>query len=554
MRRPRRKLIVNLTLACVSTLLCLLVAEIGLRLIYSNQAPVTLDELEKHRRRLKSHETSMGDMLMGSQNPRLVYQLIPNLDVLWSGHRVRTNSAGWRDEEFTTPKPDGVVRIAALGDSVTFGWLVDAEERYTEALESVLNRFSLGPKFEVLNFGIPGYNSAMELELLTRHVLTLQPDVVLLQFEANDVELPVFLLRRETYWTLNRCYLWEFLRSRRFRRKSPRHDWEAAAGLERTMFQRDEHGTLLSYGNEDRIPPELRNMVGEANCRKAIRDIGAVCRQHSIPAVFLLNPAMFEACSETTPTAKLPPYAPFATAARQSGFVIADPASFGLEFLRSQGIGSFDLFVDLLTNDPHPSPPKHTLLAMEIARAMIEQNLLPSGSIDAQRLPEILAAFRDRAATQWSQSRRAAAPKISAGAMKLYPLDAGAKPVCFGKGWYTQEVHLTPVDFTWSQPEAELLVPKCTRLVIEVEFSPVQPLGPPHQRFFLGSWELKYRLTQGGRRAWFDISVPADAIASGSAPLTLALRCRPLDRADLPPLETRELGIAVFSIFVEPLQ
>jgi hypothetical protein len=50
-------------------------------------------------------------------------------------YRVEINSLGWRDRERALARKPGVTRILALGDSMTWGWGVDAEARFSDLLE-----------------------------------------------------------------------------------------------------------------------------------------------------------------------------------------------------------------------------------------------------------------------------------------------------------------------------------------------------------------------------------------------------------------------------------
>ena len=50
--------------------------------------------------------------------------------------RYRINADGFRDRIRSRPKPDGVFRILALGDSVTFGYGVEEDETYPMRLEA----------------------------------------------------------------------------------------------------------------------------------------------------------------------------------------------------------------------------------------------------------------------------------------------------------------------------------------------------------------------------------------------------------------------------------
>ena len=65
----------------------------------------------------------------------MVYELKPGLDGRFQDQPLKTNSHGMRDREYPREKPDGVVRIAGLGDSVMFGWGVGQGEAYLDVLE-----------------------------------------------------------------------------------------------------------------------------------------------------------------------------------------------------------------------------------------------------------------------------------------------------------------------------------------------------------------------------------------------------------------------------------
>ena len=94
---------------------------------------------------------------------------------------VVRNSLGYRDRE-PPPKDPNRYRIAVIGDSFTWGQGIDAPERFSNLIEA-----SLGPRYEVLNFGIPGHDMPQHLEVLDQ-VLPLAPDFVLLQLYINDFE------------------------------------------------------------------------------------------------------------------------------------------------------------------------------------------------------------------------------------------------------------------------------------------------------------------------------------------------------------------------------
>jgi hypothetical protein len=99
---------------------------------------------------------------------------------------VRISPAGFRDIERFLDKPEGVYRIAVLGDE------------YSEALDTRLAQtwwWRLGPRLEacgfpdveILNFGVGGYSTAQEAVMLESAAMRYRPDLVLVQFSSDDV-------------------------------------------------------------------------------------------------------------------------------------------------------------------------------------------------------------------------------------------------------------------------------------------------------------------------------------------------------------------------------
>ena len=77
---------------------------------------------------------------------------------------VRINEQGLRGPDVALDKPDGVFRIAVLGDSYSEAFQVDFKERYSHVAERALNTCDpLGRRIEVLNFGVSGYGTAREI-------------------------------------------------------------------------------------------------------------------------------------------------------------------------------------------------------------------------------------------------------------------------------------------------------------------------------------------------------------------------------------------------------
>ena len=114
---------------------------------------------------------------------------IPNADYRqWTPETevsIRINGQGLRaDRDFALAKPDGVCRIALLGDSYFLGFENDLEDSIAGRLEQRLER--AGHRVEVLNFAVSGFGTAEMLAQFDGRVRDFSPDVTVFQFHASD--------------------------------------------------------------------------------------------------------------------------------------------------------------------------------------------------------------------------------------------------------------------------------------------------------------------------------------------------------------------------------
>lgn len=95
---------------------------------------------------------------------------------------LNTNSAGFRGmREFAFRKETGMLRIAVLGDSFTFGDEVSDDEAYPAQLQALL------PTAEIINMGVHGYGHDQMLLLFEDEGVRYRPDLVILGFVAADM-------------------------------------------------------------------------------------------------------------------------------------------------------------------------------------------------------------------------------------------------------------------------------------------------------------------------------------------------------------------------------
>jgi len=103
--------------------------------------------------------------------------------------KYEVNAHGFRGRAFKVPKPAGVFRILTLGGSSTWDSNVSGTDKtWSAQLEDLLNaeRRAGAPKFEVVNGGIPGHNSAESVMNFVWRGLPIQPDAVITYQGYND--------------------------------------------------------------------------------------------------------------------------------------------------------------------------------------------------------------------------------------------------------------------------------------------------------------------------------------------------------------------------------
>ena len=100
-------------------------------------------------------------------------------------YTVHINSLGLRDREIARDRGDAY-RIAALGDSYTYGWGVEIEQTWLRQVEERLR--GAGFNVETINLGKPGVGPPFYADLADRALPILRPDLVLVaMLMGNDL-------------------------------------------------------------------------------------------------------------------------------------------------------------------------------------------------------------------------------------------------------------------------------------------------------------------------------------------------------------------------------
>lgn len=124
-------------------------------------------------------------------DPYLRFRFKPDLDfVPGYNRRITTNSLGYRgSDEYNIPKPDNVFRIACLGGSTTFGTGPEnIEDTWVSLLQKRLREEYAGKKIEVMNAGVPGFNSFDSLINYQTRICALEADLVIIYHGINDIQ------------------------------------------------------------------------------------------------------------------------------------------------------------------------------------------------------------------------------------------------------------------------------------------------------------------------------------------------------------------------------
>ena len=105
-------------------------------------------------------------------------ELIPSFVSESNFGTISVNRWGMRDTDYEPSRPPDTFRIALLGASLVMGWGVGDGETFEAMIESRLNKVGGSyERYEILNFGVPGYQPLQQLVALEK-ALRFQPSAV----------------------------------------------------------------------------------------------------------------------------------------------------------------------------------------------------------------------------------------------------------------------------------------------------------------------------------------------------------------------------------------
>jgi hypothetical protein len=219
-----------------------------------------------------------------------------------------------------------------------------------------------GIRYEVLNAGVPGYNTRQELIHLQEVGLSYQPDAIILGFTMTDAELGFFDLKdidgqlwmvRLKEWIKNHFILYDFLRSRLKRVvnriESARHNVKVRGVAFRPLQE-------AAAGNTN---------PGWERCRESLAKFSAIASDRRIPLLLVIYPPLRQ-LDDTYPLRAS--HALIAETGTKYGMIVVD--------LLPHFIGRKPALLWVTSKDHHPNVLANAIAAKAIYDSLLEHQLL----------------------------------------------------------------------------------------------------------------------------------------------------------------------------------
>ena len=114
----------------------------------------------------------------------LIFTLVPGQHSFTANVPVAINERGLRGSLVSYERESDEPRLLLLGDSIVFGYGVADAEIVSSRVAALL---SSNPKAQIVNAGIPSYNTEQEVEFLRDEGIRYHPDWVIVGFCWNDL-------------------------------------------------------------------------------------------------------------------------------------------------------------------------------------------------------------------------------------------------------------------------------------------------------------------------------------------------------------------------------
>ncbi|MBI1784933.1 SGNH/GDSL hydrolase family protein [Candidatus Sumerlaeota bacterium] len=312
-----------------------------------------------------SHELTLPEIYTSSENPRILYRLRPSVTGIFQGVPYTSNVLGMREAE-VNEKTSGTLRVIGLGDSGMFGWRVAVEDTYLKLLEGELRRvWGKERKIEVLNGAVPGYNAVQEAELFHESLAKLRPDLVIVQYDLNDINLSHSLVDANLF-RLDHFYLSSLL-----------DIWRG------TYYGLD---SMIAVGQEGTMVKKYSYMIGWEPLAQAYRRLRDECRALGITLIAvpethdLLDPLIWARHRDLR-------YDRFRILCRRLEIPCVETFQPIFDCALANGFTEKSFCVDYPA-DPHPNRLRHALMARALfpdVLAALAKGRLPANLVESER-------------------------------------------------------------------------------------------------------------------------------------------------------------------------
>jgi hypothetical protein len=219
----------------------------------------------------------------------------------------------------------------------------------------------------------------MEAETFVQRCLEYAPDLVLLNFNTNDYDVPQFMRRPNDLATLRRSYLFDLAYSvydgvmAVERRPLGVFDFRHRTIAERQAARLDEDPAL---------PDEYRYMVGAKGVVHALERLAAAAHKRTIPFVVFdvkaypgLDPKYLRDDLRDGQRELLE------RESRRLGFHFLNTYSYFMDYLKQHPDANLQTVFAVSAVDGHPNPLAHSINAQALFEYLVAHQLLPSDKL-----------------------------------------------------------------------------------------------------------------------------------------------------------------------------
>jgi lysophospholipase L1-like esterase len=227
-------------------------------------------------------------------DPVLGYGLRPGA----TDGEARISTQGLRDRDYPQPKPDGVVRLAVIGDSIAFGYGNPPEQTFPKRLEEHFAPCR-APRVEVMNLGVPGYNAVQVAARLRAFGVALEPDAVVYGYSLNDpqdysIEAEALDALRDAFARGTDAGMGRWLRysrlyllARKIGLEGVRREAIRARNLMDPAWAAAKSGSQVEY-----FRALHREAESAERLRRGLDDLAAIARERELPVLVAVFPVL----------------------------------------------------------------------------------------------------------------------------------------------------------------------------------------------------------------------------------------------------------------------